>query len=192
MRSVMVSMICCPGSPSALRFLLPQLLRVWSVNYKSSSLGIVLGYTCSLGTAHNPRTSQYGMWVKDRKRSVKTWPPDIRWPSGPSQLEAPESFLVTALHFSISLGQFFLQQSPGFNLRSACKSSPDTQFPRESNVRWQRMFLPNFSHIVFILNFLLWKYASIHKSQENNITHQPYQLLAIIISYNPLNKSSFF
>lgn len=74
----------------------------------------------------------------------------------------------------------------GLTQSTACRSSPGSQFPREPKVRWWRMFLPNFSHIDFICNFLLWKYASILKSQGNNITHQPYQHLAILVSSNPL------
>lgn len=65
-------------------------------------------------------------------------------------------------------------------------SSPGSQLPREPKVRWWRKFLPNFSHIDLICNFLLWKYASILKSQGNNRTHQPYQHLAILVSSNPL------
>lgn len=38
MESVMGATVCCPDIPSGLKFLLPQLLRVWSPNFRSLSL----------------------------------------------------------------------------------------------------------------------------------------------------------
>lgn len=153
----------CTDFPSGMRLLGPPLRRGWSLGYRSSSLGTVLGFACSLGTAHNPLMGQHGVWVEDGAKSAQSWFPDI------SHLQDHPSWSAWGLHWDRPAVQ--------------CLLGP---VPREPKVRWWRMFPPHLSHIDFICNFLLWKYASILKSQENNITHQPYQHLAILVSSNPL------
>lgn len=104
----------CTDSPSGLRLVGPPLPRGGSLGYRSSPLGTVLGFACSLGTAHNPLTGQYGVWAEDRERSVQSW----SLTSGTFRTippGAPEAPTGTALQFSTSLGQFCCSQSPGFD-----------------------------------------------------------------------------
>lgn len=41
-----------------------------TAEYTSSSLGTILGFAFSLGTAQNPLSGQHGVWAEDRERSV--------------------------------------------------------------------------------------------------------------------------
>lgn len=177
--------VSCPDFPArGLRLSLPQLLKA----YWSPSQGTVshivshprsgLSFRDSLQS--NDRSICVWEW-EDQERCIKL---------GSSQLGATETFLVSTLYFSISLGCVLL---PAFSHRiyspEPCMQIPTSEpiSQRTQPKRW-RKFLPDFSHTAFIFNFLLWKYANIHKSHEKTITHQTYKHLAILVSSNPFLK----